>query len=697
MSAAPEVSANGHMVEDGQRRAGRSLEELSRLAEQEVSPGQFFSELLKAALAVVGGTAAAVWTVNPQRGIQLRYHVNAGLLGLEREPAVRQSHDQLLRHAFGHGQPLYLPPGSSGEAEEGGNLTALGLLLAPVIVDRQVAGVVEVWQEAQAFAGNAQVCLSLLVRLTAPVALFIRNQERRQILGQQHLWQQFESFARDIHGSLNPAEVAYAVANGARRLMACDRVSVALRTGRRATIQAVSGADIVEKRSNLIRRMQALCERVQTWDDRLVYTGSRDDSLPPNVLTALDAYLAESNSKLLVVQPLHDERENGSRRSRPRSALVLESFEPGGAPEPLIAQLETVGRHASSALYNAVEYRRIPCRWLWRPLAALQEALGGKARAVWILVAGCVAALTAALILVPYPLRMDAQGQLLPQERCWLYAPVEGDVVHFAEGIRPGIPVGENQSLVLMFDYQLQLKLLELNSAVAAADHEIEAKAREVDTAATDAERIKLRAEMRTQEFVRDRTSRELRALQERTHSDPARPGYFWLKSPLTGTVLSFDFKENLVGRHVKPGEPLIRVGNKRKHWEILLKIPQKHIAQVLQAFDAADANAELDVDLLLVSDPTHTYRGKLSRSGIGGQATPNKDDPTDSEPVVPASVRLDGPDIPADAQVPLEFLMTGTEVHTRIRCGDRPMGYSLFYGVWEFAYEKVAFYFLPN
>jgi hypothetical protein len=38
--------------------------------------------------------------------------------------------------------------------------------------------------------------------------------------------------------------------------------------------------------------------------------------------------------------------------------------------------------------------------------------------------------------------------------------------------------------------------------------------------------------------------------------------------------------------------------------------------------------------------------------------------------------------------------LLSGTEVHSRIRCGNRPMGYSLFYGVWEFLYEKVVFFF---
>ena len=27
-------------------------------------------------------------------------------------------------------------------------------------------------------------------------------------------------------------------------------------------------------------------------------------------------------------------------------------------------------------------------------------------------------------------------------------------------------------------------------------------------------------------------------------------------------------------------------------------------------------------------------------------------------------------------------------------RCGNRAMGYSLFYGVWEFIYEKIVFFF---
>ena len=61
------------------------------------------------------------------------------------------------------------------------------------------------------------------------------------------------------------------------------------------------------------------------------------------------------------------------------------------------------------------------------------------------------------------------------------------------------------------------------------------------------------------------------------------------------------------------------------------------------------------------------------------------------------ASVRIDGRpgpdgrlDIAKADQLPEDMLVTGTEVHSRIRCGNRAMGYSLFYGLWEFVYEKI-------
>jgi hypothetical protein len=129
------------------------------------------------------------------------------------------------------------------------------------------------------------------------------------------------------------------------------------------------------------------------------------------------------------------------------------------------------------------------------------------------------------------------------------------------------------------------------------------------------------------------------------------------------------------------------------------LKIPQKHVGQVFRAFEK-HPNAELDVDLLFAARAeSGIYRAKLSRKHIASQTTNQKDDNNEPEAIVYAWARIHPikdakghDDIPLDRQVPTKLLTSGTEVRTRIRCGSERAGYSLFYGVYEFAYEKVVF-----
>src|SRR5262249_5056852 len=140
----------------------------------------------------------------------------------------------------------------------------------------------------------------------------------------QELWARLDAFAQRIHGSLVLTEVAFLIANEGRQLVNGDRLSVAVRRGRQASIEAISGIDWVDRRSNLVRLMCSLCDRVMNWGEFLVYRGIPDDSLPPDVLRALDAYLEESHSNLLILMPLGEPRKKSPAASR--SALLLESF-----------------------------------------------------------------------------------------------------------------------------------------------------------------------------------------------------------------------------------------------------------------------------------------------------------------------------------------------------------------------------------
>ena len=107
-----------------------------------------------------------------------------------------------------------------------------------------------------------------------------------------------------------------------------------------------------------------------TWGEKLVFSGTRDDSLPPKVLAALDAYLAESNSKLLVVMPLRRARKRQEAAALRVAHGVLRAARRAAA----IDRPTRRGRPPSTPLYNAVEHRRIPFRWVWAPIARSRKA-----------------------------------------------------------------------------------------------------------------------------------------------------------------------------------------------------------------------------------------------------------------------------------------------------------------------------------
>jgi hypothetical protein len=719
MSAGPDPRSSAQVIEQERRRLSQRLDEVARLCEGTLPPGSFYGELLQRLIESLAAVAGSVWVRTPQGNLQQQFQVNMQQAGLDGDEA-RAQHDALLRVAFMQPQPMSLPPRSTmGAAEEGkttpGNPTPFLLLLVPIRQNEQTIGLIEVLQGPNRPAAAIPGFLQYMAMMADLAARYQRNQLVGQLVGQQQLWVQLEGFARQVHSSLNPLEVSFHVANEGRRLIECDRVSVATRRGgRRTEVEAVSGCDVVEKRSNQVRLLRKLCDAVLDWGERLTYSGTKDDSLPPRVLEGLDAYLAESPSKLLVIQPLRDEREGDGKdkpRLPPRSALVMECFESPGDTAQIMARLDVVSRHATTALYNSIEHRRIPFRFVWMPLAKAQEGLGGKTRAIVLAIVAGLSLIAGALIFLPYPLKVEASGNAYPVVRRVVYSPVVGTIKHF--DAQPNEEVPERRSLVRMFDATLYQKIKALQSDIKSAEMEANELTRSAERETQQAEKTSKQGRAALRRVDQRTKQDELDELMERTHSVRGQPGWFLLQAPVMSseerrvvdrsvwTVLTsnfgtsnFNFRER-ENAEVKPSEPILRLGAKDGPWELELKIPQKHIGQVLRAFERQGRDKPLDVDFILLGRTTILYKGKLEYGRIAGEATPDQEQQTgENEPTVLAYVRIEGKDIPAGYEIPRVRLLTSSGVRAKINCGDYRAGYSLFYGVWEFLYEKVVFWF---
>lgn len=722
MSTTPPASPPAK--ESSQNRFSRQIDDAfetaSKLAGSSLPPTEFYEKFLNSAVNAIEAPAGAIWLRTPQGFLQIACQVNLDKVGLDGKRGGRQCHNEMLRHVFQAQppRPIMVQPQEllSGLAEPGPvparNLTDYFTLFAPIVNQaKEPLGLLEIFQEANHDPRAYPTFLNYAVQMAGYASQYNTFSNTRQSAGLDKLFSQIESFSRLIHGTLNPTEVAYHIANEGRRLIECDRLCVGVRHGRKTTVEAVSGADVVEKAATHVRRMQTLFDAVQNWGEKLVFKGEKDESLPPQVLHALDDYLAESQPKLLVVAPVRDEREKNEKKPT-RSVLLLEMFNPPENPDPIISRLDVVGKHAASALYNAAELKKVPFKPLWWPVMRLQEGLGGKAK--FFLYGGIALAtlIILLMIFVPTALKMEAKGQLEPVETGYVYAPHEGAIRQLR--FKPGDKVDAGAEIALLVSDQLGNQYRQASMEMIAKQASIDAiesagylnRLTEGDQASTKRQLDSDKAFVKAQNEI-------LSGMRRLYNLDPAQAsnGMFMALAPKLDrskvsssakwTLLNAENRDQLLGRTVRPNEPIQRLGYIEGQWQITLKIPQRNIGKILEAYATpelhktdAEGKAYLDVDLLLTSESDRKYMGRLYQDKIAAEAIPNKDDHNESEPVVIAYVKINMDEFPADMKVPRELFVTGQEVHAKVRCGDRAMGRSLFHGVWEWFYEHVVFFF---
>jgi hypothetical protein len=707
-----QASPDGDSVRRLRRQVEHAIEQLAALSGSTLPPGEFYVELLRKGLDGIDAPAGAIWLKSPQGFLQQQCQQNMSQVGLDDKPDGRAAHNQLLRFAFEKQKPGILGPRQRAEGDKSaGNPTDLALAIAPILTeDNQTLGLVEIFQKP---TWHPQDLITYTIQVAGYASNYLRNTSNRKVANQEQIWTQLEVFTRQVHQSLNPTEVAYVVANEGRRLIGCDRISVGVRHGRKVTIEAVSGADVVEKASTHIKRMREMFDSVIQWGEKLTYRGSRDETLPPRVLAALDAYLTEQNPKLLTIVPVRDDREKPKEGSKEalkpvRSAIMMEMFDPPEQTALMEQKLDVIAAHSATALYNAAEMKRVPFKPLWWPVMRVQQGLGGKARFWTFFAISALVLLTLAFTVIPYPLKLDATGKMVPDERFHVFSPMDGRIERFTvernQEVLPGTAVA------ILYREEWREKILGLKSELRAADAQIYVLNRPDPPGSATAAADKAQALIKAR-IDRERALGHLRDYEEIYRCDlkPGREGFFEVTAPSTRpssptgrpvwTVLTQDFRDQ-TGRTVSPKDPLLRVGHTGGGWEVMLKVPEKHMGKLLKGFkEAAETDKDgefLWVDILPTSEPTPAFvgRGKLYRHQVKGAAEPNRDDQNEPAPVVLAVVRINTPDIPQEHHLHPSLLVPDVEVKARIRSGDHSMGYSLFYGVWEFLYEKVIFFF---
>ena len=260
---------------------------------------------------------------------------------------------------------------------------------------------------------------------------FLSNQKIRSYAIERAMWNRREEFIGIIHQSLDTQEVAYAIANEGRRLLECDRVSVAIGHDRQYQVEAVSGLDTIERRATQVKQLSQLASLVIQTNEPLWYSGT-SDHLPPQLREPLHEYVDRSHTKMLAILPLFHEPlqlsdpASSGKKPIPVGALIIEQLSDSRINPELKKNIETIALHCQSALANATQHHQIFLLPVWKMIGQFVSLFRSGRRTKALAISGMVAVLLIFLTCFPWTFGLGANDSLIPAEQHEVFAKING-------------------------------------------------------------------------------------------------------------------------------------------------------------------------------------------------------------------------------------------------------------------------------
>lgn len=686
MSTDSSASIDAEYVKATKQQVRNMVAEIAQMSKSDAAPEEFYEALLSRAVSALVAVGGAVWTLNENGRLDLQYQINLQGTGLAGDEQGQQQHGRLLYKAVNEAEGLLVGPKSGGEGdEEAANPTDWLLILAPVTSDREPRGLVEIFQRPGAGPVTQRGYLRFLMQLCDLAGNYLAKRELRHFEDRQNLWGQLDQFTRAVHENLDPRRTAYTVVNEGRRLIECDRVSLAIYNGRKCKIEAISNQDLIDKRSNVAALLGRLATRVVKTGDPMWYTGDTKD-MPPQIEDAVHEYVDESHAKIVGVLPLMKPKtadtakpEDDPRDAQPDEilgALIVEQFDAGRLQERTLQRVDVVKDHASSALGNSLEHNNLFLMPVWRAIGKTKFLVQARTLPKTIAVSAAIVLFILFLCFWQIDFNLNADGRLRPVIRRNVYAFEPGLVSEVL--VRHKQEIEEHEMLV-------QMTSNDLSAQIAKVQGERDEMWQRVETLQSTVQRRGLpSSEIQKAQSDLKQSVISLKSLDVQLKLLDKREKLLQVISPIEGQVSTWDVFRKLNQRTVQPGQLLMTISEPAGPWELELYVGDNRMGHIdhWRAENkekwAAD-QTEQRVTYVLASDPETTLEGTVEE--IQMSAVPRKEHGN----TVLFRVKIDKQDIDASE------LTEGTTVTAKIHCGRAAIGYVWFHDALDWC-RKLLF-----
>lgn len=668
-------------IEQTKQQIRGLVSEIAQLSKSDLGGDEYYSALMQrivSALAAVGG---AVWLVGEGRRTELRYQINLSETLLDSASEDARRHMKLLSNVLHTGEPALVPPASGDES--GGNPTRYLLVLAPLVVDGKPEGVIEIFQRPDSQPATQRGYMRFLIQMCELASEWLKSQKLKAFSDRHSLWAGADHFARLVHESLDARETAYTIVNEGRRLIGCDRVTVAIKRGNRCKVEAISGQDSIEHRSNIVTSLNKLTTRVAAMGEPLWYDGNAED-LPPQITEALDEYVDESYAKTIAILPIRrpktaEERTNEraedhtyeSNEGNPViGALVVEQLETDIPHEVLNPRIDLVFEHAARAMANALDHSGIVLMPVLKSVSKLSFVTKAQNLPKTLSVAAVIIAILLALFLVPTDFTMKAKGVLQPVERRDVFSSMSGRVAEIYVQDRQVVSAGD--PLLRLENEDLEIELKDIRGRLESTIEQLTAsdRAQLKSNDLNSFERNQLAGKIRELKVTRDSLQKQLDLVLKKQEQ-------LVVRAPISGqAIINWDVEKSLKSRLIERGQVLMTVADLSQDWELEVFMKEGRMNHISRARNKI--KDDLDVKYILATNPGVELEGEV-KSVHGATQMHEQEGST-----VRIGVAIDKSDI--------EELRPGASVTAAVKCGRAPLGYAWFHEVFEWVQAHLLF-----
>ena len=613
-------------IEAARHRIQRLVDEIAALTKRDMRSEEFFQEYLNRVVQACDGKGGGVWLVG-QRSAEGKNEFQLAA-AVEFESSLFQSDEvqrtnllKVLAEVVKTRQPMVFAPDPQVQAAmqaspPESNRTPYPFIHVPLLLKDQVLGVLQVWMQPYVVPANYAEFATFLTSLATHVEQHLQSRRLGSLVVETQRLQHVLKFTSDLAGSLDPLEVARLSSNYGRDLIGCERCSVLLLEGDRWRVMSISGQEVVEKKSAMVKAMSAFVGAHAAKE--LVFLSKKEliaraesppsanghashDDLSPAVRRTDEidlAYFDLAHVVSAVIAPMLDGEKQlvGAYFAESTTEGFFDSAAGSKEPASTTRLTEWLATHTGKSLRAAEDYHSLPFLSITKRMLATRRKLTGEKRRRSLLKIGAVFGILACVLLYPKMDRIDGDCVLTPMNRTAIVAEIPSSIekvlVREGQHVKAGEPIAQLDTRKLETELETNTQERRRFNAEAeryrALGDEAAANVAFLQVAVSD------QNEKRINELIASAT----------------------LRSRIDGVVVTKDLELH-VGEYLQPGAIFAEVAA-LDAWEAQIDLHEKEIGFVEKEL----SKGPIDISFRLYSQGSHTFAEKLKdHSQISSQA----------------------------------------------------------------------------